>query len=135
MPRITKVMGSNLLFIWVGFSVLIICGDFQKGEVELLDLDLVVGVQPGDAYIMRADILLHDVRGTQGVRFTWIFFTHDTMFFPPAEEPIQASPWLLSFQEMPPTPLTLCERQKALYDACRRPGRDKEWDLWMRENK
>lgn len=95
--------------------------------MELIDLDILLCVRPGDLYILRAKEVLHDVRGTEGVRYAWIFFTHETMLFPKEGE---TAYWLLHPEDDVSDPLNLKERQHALYNLCRRRGKEEEWSQW-----
>jgi len=99
----------------------VICvGEFKTCEVELPDLSLIVETQPRDVYFFLGGDLKHRVGCPSGYeevnseRWSWILFTHGTMYQCPKSGIETDTPWLHHHGTAPSSAVDLDERMETL---------------------
>ena len=55
------------------------CGEYKGGGLILWPLNMVIKLQPGDAFFFMGSLIAHNVHEVVGVRNSVDFFCHKTM--------------------------------------------------------
>ena len=63
-----------------GYSCLVACGDYERGELILYELGVVIELKPGDLLLFPDGLIHHANREVIGTRYSLVAFTRYNMF-------------------------------------------------------
>jgi hypothetical protein len=61
----------------VGYSAIVICGNFTEGQIICPEQELTIPVQNGSIVFMKSRQMVHGVKEYTGSRNSLVFFTHE----------------------------------------------------------